>query len=189
VPGELGDMPDDRLGVLIAQPATAELESFFGATDYLSAVQIFRATRMLSHRMNEASSSWLAQHDLTPAQYNFLAVLFFQGRKTGVSSRDVGKSMHTTSGTVTSMTDTLEQSGLIERVPHPSDRRSIVLKLTRKGERRFSSAAQTHRAQAVAAMSELSPDEMQTLLDLLVRAGNSLRTMLDEAAESSEKAG
>src|ERR1039458_1818572 len=108
-----GAVPDDRLGVLIAPTAIAELDSFFGTTDYLSAVQIFRATRMLSHRMNEASSSWLAQHGLTPAQYNFMAVIFLQGRKAGISSRDVGKSMHTTSGTVTSMTDTLEQSGLV----------------------------------------------------------------------------
>ena len=180
--------PGDRLGVLIAPPAIAELSSFFGTTDYLSAVQIFRATRMLSHRMNEASSGWLAQHGLTPAQYNFMAVLFLQGRKTGISSRDVGKSMHTTSGTVTSMTDTLEQSGLVQRAPHPSDRRSLVLKLTRKGERLFAKAAQTHHDQAVAAMSALSAEEMQTLLDLIVRAGNSLGAAVSPAAESIEKA-
>lgn len=181
-------MPDDRLGVLIAKPAIAELSSFFGTTDYLSAVQIFRASRMLSHRMNEASSGWLAQHNLTPAQYNFLAVLFMHDRKAGVSSRDVGKSLHTTSGTVTSMTDTLEQNGLIGRAPHPSDRRSIVLKLTRKGECLFAKAAQTHHAQAVVAMSALSAEEKQTLLDLLVRAGNSLGALLADDAESDSKA-
>ncbi len=170
----MNTVPDDRLGVLIAPPAIAELDRFFGGTDYLSAVQIFRATRMLSARMNEASTGWLAQHGLTPAQYNFMAVIFLQGRKTGISSRDVGKSMHTTSGTVTAMTDTLEQGGLIERVPHPSDRRSLVLKLTRKGERLFAKAAQTHHDRAVAAMSALSDAEKQTLLDLIVRAGNSL---------------
>jgi DNA-binding MarR family transcriptional regulator len=180
--------PGDRLGVLIAAPAIAELSNFFGTTDYLSAVQIFRATRMLSHRMNEASSGWLAQHGLTPAQYNFMAVLFLQGRKTGISSRDVGKSMHTTSGTVTSMTDTLEQSGLVQRAPHPSDRRSLVLKLTRKGERLFAKAAQTHHDRAIAAMSALSAEEMQTLLDLIVRAGNSLGAAVSPAAESIEKA-
>jgi DNA-binding MarR family transcriptional regulator len=182
-------MLDDRLGVLIAEPAIEELSSFFGSTGYLNAVQIFRAARMLSHRMNEASSGWLAQHNLTPAQYNFLAVLFMHDRKAGVSSRDVGKSLHTTSGTVTSMTDTLEQSGLIERVPHPSDRRSIVLKLTRKGERLFAKAAETHHAAAVAAMSQLSAQDMQTLLNLLVRAGNSLGALLADEAESGEKAG
>ena len=181
--------PDDRLGVLIAPPAIAELSNFFGTTDYLSAVQIFRATRMLSARMNEASTGWLAPHGLTPAQYNFMAVIFLQGRKAGISSRDIGKSMHTTSGTVTSMTDTLEQNGLVERVPHPSDRRSLVLRLTRKGERRFAKAAQTHHDMAVAAMSALSAAEMQTLLELIVRAGNSLGAALAPAAEPGEKAG
>jgi DNA-binding MarR family transcriptional regulator len=180
--------PDDRLEILISPPAVAELSRSFGDADFLGAVQIFRAVRMLSHRMNEASTSWLAAHHLTPAQYNFLAVLFMQGRKTGVSSRDVGKSMHTTSGTVTSMTDTLEQSGLIKRSPHPSDRRSIVLKLTRKGERRFLDAAHTHHAQAVTAMSELTPDEVHTLIALLARAGNSLGALLENAVEAAEDA-
>jgi DNA-binding MarR family transcriptional regulator len=83
------------------------------------------------------------------------------------------------------MTDTLEKGGLIERVPHPSDRRSIVLKLTRKGERRFIAAAQTHHARAVAAMSALSADETRTLMDLLVRAGNSLSGLLAEPAGGS----
>jgi DNA-binding MarR family transcriptional regulator len=178
-------MVDDRLEVLISAPAVAELSRSFG-TDFLGAVQIFRAVRMLSHRMNEASADWLASHQLTPAQYNFLAVLFMHGRKTGVSSRDVGKSLHTTSGTVTSMTDTLEQSGLIKRAPHPSDRRSIVLKLTRKGERRFIEAAHTHHARAVTAMHDLTNGEVQTLLTLLARAGNSLGALLEHPGEAIE---
>ena len=83
------------------------------------------------------------------------------------------------------MTDTLEKSGLIERVPHPTDRRSIVLKLTRKGERRFIAAAQTHHARAVAALSTLSAGEIRTLTDLLVRAGNSLNAVLEQPAGGS----
>jgi hypothetical protein len=75
-------MADDRLEILISAPAVAELSRSFG-TDMLGAVQIFRAVRMLSHRMNEANSNWLAPHQLTPAQYNFLAVLFMHGRKVG----------------------------------------------------------------------------------------------------------
>jgi DNA-binding MarR family transcriptional regulator len=180
--------PEDRLEILISPPAVAELSRSFGDSAFLGPVQIFRAVRMLSHRMNEASAAWLEPHQLTPAQYNFLAVLFMQGRKAGVSSRDVGKSMHTTSGTVTSMTDTLEQSGLIKRMPHPSDRRSIVLKLTRKGERRFIEAANTHHARTVAALNELTADEMQTLLSLLARAGNSLGALPAPAAEPAQDA-
>jgi DNA-binding MarR family transcriptional regulator len=103
-----------------------------------------------------------------------LAALFWSDREAGVSSRDIGKHLHTTSGTVTSMTDTLERAGLVRRTAHSSDRRSIVVKLTPKGRRRFVAAAQTHHARVAEALGGLRPDEVQALLALLVRAGNSL---------------
>ena len=182
-------MADDELGILISEPSIAQMAGDFGDMDFLASVQAFRAVRMLSHRMNEASTGWLARHDLTPAQYNFLAVLFQHDRKAGVSSRDVGKSMHTTSGTVTSMTDTLQQSGLIERVAHPSDKRSLMLKLTRKGERRFLAAAHTHHAHAMSAMGALSDRELSALLKLLVQAGNSLSAFVAEPGADQKEAG
>ena len=114
----------------------------FRSTEFIHAVQVFRGVRMLSHRMNEASADWLAPHDITVAQYNFLAALFQHDRDIGLSSRDIGKYMHTTSGTVTSMTHTLEREGLVKRTEHSTDRRSIMVKLTPKGRRRFVAAAE-----------------------------------------------
>ena len=64
-------MADDRLEVLISEPAVAELSRYFGRADFIDAVQVFRAVRMLSHRMNEASADWLARHHVTAAQYKF----------------------------------------------------------------------------------------------------------------------
>jgi DNA-binding MarR family transcriptional regulator len=169
-------MDDDKLGVLIAPSAVDEYVTSFGSAQSLDAVQVFRGVRMLSHRMSEASGDWLGQHDITVAQYNFLAVLYLHDRKAGVSSRDIGKYLHTTSGTVTSMTDTLERAGFIKRGAHSTDRRSIVIKLTPKGTRRFIAAAQTHHERVAVALGDLAPDELRTLLALLVRAGNSLGT-------------
>jgi DNA-binding MarR family transcriptional regulator len=169
----------DELGVLISPPAVAELGAFFESATFIDAVQVFRGVRMLSHRMNEVSGDWLAPHDITVAQYNFLAALFQHDREAGLSSRDIGKYLHTTSGTVTSMTHTLERAGFVKRTAHLSDRRSIVIKLTAKGRRCFVAAAETHHARVVEALGHLSSAEIRSLLALLVRAGNSLSAFLD----------
>jgi DNA-binding MarR family transcriptional regulator len=183
-------MLEDELGILISAPAAAELAAHFESPAFVDAVQVFRGVRMLSHRMSEASTEWLAPHDLTVAQYNFLAALFWSDREAGLSSRNIGRHLHTTSGTVTSMTDTLERAGLVRRTAHSSDRRSIVIKLTPKGRRRFAAAAETQHARVVAALGELSPDEVRALLALLVRAGNSLGGLMSRAADSPrEEAG
>lgn len=177
---------EDRLGVLITPAAVAELAASFGGTEYVQAVQAFRGVRMLSHRMSEASADWLAPHEITVAQYNFLAVLFLHDRNVGVSSRDIGKFLHTTSGTVTSMTDTLERLGLIKRAAHPSDKRSILIKLTPKGRRHYVAAARTHHERVISALGDLSGRDLKTFLDLLVRAGNSLSDFLAAAAAEKE---
>jgi DNA-binding MarR family transcriptional regulator len=165
----------DELGVLISPAAVAELGAFFESTDFIDAVQVFRGVRMLSHRMNDVSADWLAPHDITVAQYNFLAALFQHDRDIGLSSRDIGKYMHTTSGTVTTMTHMLERLGLVKRVAHSTDKRSIIVKLTPKGRRRFAAAAATHHARVVEALAGLTAEETRTLIGLLARAGNSLK--------------
>jgi DNA-binding MarR family transcriptional regulator len=173
---------NDELGVLISPPAVAELGAYFKNADFIDAVQVFRGVRMLSHRMNEASTDWLAPHKITVAQYNFLAALFQHDRDVGLSSRDIGKYMHTTSGTVTSMTHTLEREGLVKRAEHSTDRRSIMVKLTPKGRRRFVAAAGTHHTRVVEALGGLSAAEIRTLLALLTGVGNSLSAFLDPIA-------
>lgn len=172
---------DGESGILIAPAAVTHLTSYFGAQDFVGAVQAFRGVRMLSHRMSEAASGWLAPHGLTVAQYNFLAALFSNGDETGLSSRDVGQHLHTTSGTVTSMTNTLERAGLVQRRAHGSDRRSVLIRLTPKGRRRFVAAAATHHACAVDALGDVDPPALQALLELLVRAGNSLEAFKERA--------
>lgn len=173
--------PPDELGILISRSAVEGLSAYFEDADFVDSVQVFRGVRMLSHRMSEAAGGWLAPHDVTVAQYNFLAALFWHDREAGLSSRDIGKYLHTTSGTVTSMTDTLERAGLVRRVAHSRDRRSLIVKLTPKGQRRFVAAARTHHAHVVEALRELSDADIRTLLQLLVRAGNSLNSLIDRA--------
>ena len=70
---------------------------------------------------------------------------------------------------LTVVIDDLERSGLVERQPHPTDRRVKLVVATRKG------AALARRAQKIldrppAALLDLPTDELETLVRILARA-------------------
>ena len=49
-----------------------------------------------------------------------------------LTQRDLGDRLSLTSGAVTMLVDRLEQAGWVHRRPHPSDRRYILLQLSKK---------------------------------------------------------
>jgi DNA-binding MarR family transcriptional regulator len=66
----------------------------------------------------------------------------------------------------------LEERGLVERYPHPENRRAKLVRLTAAG-RRVVGIAHKVSDQVPAALGKLPPDELATLLGLLVKvSGN-----------------
>ena len=63
------------------------------------------------------------------------------------------------SGTMTSRLDKLEAKGAIERVPHPTDRRSVEVQLTDGARERVDAAVTAHVAREVEWLSVLTDDE------------------------------
>ncbi len=60
-----------------------------------------------------------------------------------LSLGQVGTSLWITPGTVTSSVDRLEASGLIRRLPHPTDGRTVLVEITAKGRRVVDKAVDT----------------------------------------------
>ncbi len=60
-------------------------------------------------------------------------VLNFLGEEDRISSRSLGQKLGITSATMTGILDRLEKMVLIERRPHPDDRRAILVCLTKRG--------------------------------------------------------
>lgn len=84
-----------------------------------------------------------------------------------------------TTGAVTAMIDRLEATGLIERRPHPSDRRSTVLALTPAGEhaREWIYGSYRHAiAEAIEASGGTCAD---AAIDILLRAASAIRIATD----------
>lgn len=73
---------------------------------------------------------------------------------------------------VTGLLDTLQAKGLIERRPHPDDRRRLWVALTPQGLALLESHFETHYREQAALFADLSPDEVEQLIMLLRRVRN-----------------
>jgi MarR family transcriptional regulator, 2-MHQ and catechol-resistance regulon repressor len=78
---------------------------------------------------------------LTSAQFDVIATL---GDTAGMSCAELSSKTLVTKGTLTGVLDRLEARGEIERVPSETDRRSIIVRLTPKGERLFQKVFPAH---------------------------------------------
>ena len=94
-------------------------------------------------------------------------VLNFLGEEDGILSRTLGQKLRITSATMTGILDRLEKLGLIERKPHPSDRRAVLVCLTTKG-RRHAEKINTIMVQANDNyLAPLGPVKARAFLDML----------------------
>ena len=86
-----------------------------------------------------------------------------------VPMRAIGESLYCDASYVTDLVDRLEERGLIERRPDPSDRRVKLVALTADGEALRERALEM-LYEPPAELASLDPDELDTLRDLLEKA-------------------
>ena len=131
-------------------------------------------------RAYQAFESYSAGHvrtlGLTPSQFDIIATL---GNTEGMSFKELGTKTLITKGTLTGVVDRLEDKGLVCRTASPSDGRSQIVQLTRKGEQLFTKvfpAHLDHVGQAFAGLTQMELDDtagkLQHLREALSLAGN-----------------
>lgn len=124
---------------------------------------IMRAQQILLGRAQAA----LKPYGLTFARYELLALLnFSREKRMRMSKASALLQVHPTS--VTNAVDRLEAAGLVERTPHETDRRALVLALTDEGRRVAVAATETLNAE-VFGRSGFDPADVDTLIDVLGR--------------------
>lgn len=86
---------------------------------------------------------------------------------------DIFRLLRVTSGTITYRIDRLEQLGMVERVPDPADRRSVMIQLTAKGKRSVDFAMETAAKDAALNLLPITQDKERTatLVSLLRQLG------------------
>lgn len=128
-------------------------------------------------RLNEASqlivrerqSPVFSRYGLQHGEFDVLATLRRSGVPEGLTPTALFEAAMMSSGGMTARIDRLEKAGLVERRPHPSDRRATLVKLTDKGFDLIEAMMPVHEKTAQEILSPLSREEQKALNDLLAR--------------------
>lgn len=91
-----------------------------------------------------------------------------------MNQRELGKKLLKSSGNITMVVDNLERMGLVERNRNPQDRRSMVVSLTKKGRKKVLDEFPEYVTRIKKKMDILSPEELETLFQLLRKLGTSI---------------
>ena len=127
-------------------------------------VKLFRASRAVLARV-EAN---LVEQSLTLNQLGVLEAILHKGPLT---HRELGRKVLTSAGNMTDVVDKLEQRGLVRRVRHTGDRRSVKVELTDEGKAMTEAMFPAHARRIHAAMGGLDDTELYQLGELLRRLG------------------
>lgn len=95
---------------------------------------------------------------------------------------DVGRAIGITAAGATDVIDRLEGRRLVRRVAHPNDRRSVHIRLTPAGRRRYRAARMSNRATKRALDQAMSDLERQALTKGLMALTRALRLESQHAA-------
>lgn len=126
-------------------------------------------TAVRGHAIRDIASLGLGLSD-----FAILEILLHKG-PTPVNG--IGSKVLLTSGSMTSAIDRLERQKLVERRPHPEDRRARLVGLTASGRKLIECAFAAHAASMNALGSALTPGERADAVRLLKKLGRAAEAL------------
>lgn len=121
-------------------------------------LQVVRCYQKASRRLADR----LAPLDLSNAQLDVLANLL-AGPAEGMTQEQLGQRLLVTKGNVSGMLDRMGERELVERRPHPEDRRSKLVHLTPRGRQLAEKAVLIQRQFIAELMEAVPPKELAIL--------------------------
>jgi DNA-binding MarR family transcriptional regulator len=143
-----------------------------------------RSAAELAANLVRASDAFLTElerrrrkiSDLSASAFEALAIL--DGAGEPLAAHVIAERMLVSSASMTSLLDTLEGRGLVERHPHPTDRRKVLIQVTGEAREIVDRMLPTVHAAATEALADLNePDREQ-----LIAALTTIRTRLADMA-------
>ncbi len=138
--------------------------------------RISRAERMIDERMKAASLKF----GLERWGFDVLATLRRAGEPHRLTPTQLFQSLMLTSGAITNRIDRLEHAGLVERLLDPSDRRGILVSLTRNGLKLIDRAIDAHMQEEEEMLAPFSARDREA-------AARLLRTLLLQLEAKSKR--
>jgi DNA-binding MarR family transcriptional regulator len=118
------------------------------------------------------------KYGLSHAAGNALAVI--EGNGGPLPAGEISARMHITSGTMTTVLDTLERKGLIERLTDPDDRRRVLIEITAEAQRVLDRMLPEVQQVSAAIMSNLDNEQNEQLLASLAAVREALAALPQE---------
>lgn len=123
----------------------------------------------------EKLSSWeqavVRDSPITLPQMHTLEIL---GQQSPLRMKELAAKMGITTGTLTVNVDRLEKQGLVERIPHETDRRSILVALTEAGQELFREHHAHHLHLTRELQAALTPEESELFRAILTKLTQAL---------------
>jgi DNA-binding MarR family transcriptional regulator len=92
-----------------------------------------------------------------------------------VTPKALAESLELTTGSVTALVDKLERAGLVERTPHPHDRRSLQLELTPEGATKMGSVYEAFESQVQEAVDAVPEEQVRAANEYLAVIARTVR--------------
>ena len=85
----------------------------------------------------------------------------------GLTMSELSRRLIVSNGAITGLVDKLVEAGLVTRREDPNDRRSMIVRLTRKGRDNFLRMARRHEEWVISILGELSSEAQSELMQNL----------------------
>lgn len=151
----------DRVDLIIAAQ-----QREFPKLDYAAKAIAGRLVR-LGTLFIEAIGRVAKQFGLSTNEYVILCALRAAGTPYTLPPKRINPLLGLTSGGMTNILHGLEDRGLIERLPDPSDRRGVLVRLTPQAVKLIGVAIEAHVAEEHRMIASLSPNDRRSFESLL----------------------
>jgi len=101
---------------------------------------------------------------------SMMSIIDFVGSSPDCGIKEIARGLKLSTPTVSVSIRHLEEAGFIDRRSHPADKRAVQVFLTPKGQKLYEQTYAFQRHTFEKLLTGLTPDERQTLLDLLDKA-------------------
>ena len=143
-----------------------------------------RSAAEVAANLAQASMELVAQVERPPREAHGLSASAFQtlaildGAGEPLPGHVIAERLLVSSASMTSLVDTLERRGLVERRPHPTDRRKVLIHLTPDAQRIIDQQLPAIHAVITQAISTLAEPDRERLLTSLT----TIRAQLNRTA-------
>ena len=156
----------------MARPQEAEaFEREYPGARWLD-VRVMRQIQRAGAQADALITRVARRYRLSHAALNALAVI--EGAGGPVPAGQVSAQMHISTATMTSVLDTLERNGYIQRQSDPADRRRVLVDITPSAQALLDEVLPAVQQLVTATMSPLGEQTLHTLLDVLTAANAAL---------------